>query len=93
LAQAPLGTVEASVIIATDNDGNTGSSTLADDFSLIQKPSLGYIHVHFVAFDDLASIHGQELQNYSAKKLSDNCFSFHMTVIPRPMTIMTAAKR
>lgn len=30
--------------------------------------------------------------NYFAK-LSVNRFSFHMTVMPRPMTIMTAAKR
>jgi hypothetical protein len=37
LAQAPLFTVGAIVIIATDNDGATGSATLADDFSLIQE--------------------------------------------------------
>lgn len=37
LAQAPFGTVGAIVIIATDNDGATGSSTIADDFSLVQE--------------------------------------------------------
>ncbi|MFE5430791.1 NTTRR-F1 domain [Peribacillus simplex] len=37
LAQAPFGTVGAIVIIATDNDGATGSSTVVDDFSLVQE--------------------------------------------------------
>ncbi|MGM0837199.1 MAG: NTTRR-F1 domain [Bacillota bacterium] len=37
IAQSPPGTSGAAVIIATDNDGATGSSTLVDDFSLVQE--------------------------------------------------------